>query len=123
MTSRWSTRTRDSQNLELIAVRVLGFLCERPTMLDRFLSANGLPGSALSQRPIASKLARAALDFLVADEGALIEFSRRTAISVEATYRARQLFVGRDDRAPEDFDEFGGTRAVRSPAEREAALL
>ncbi len=92
-------RTARIDNPENIAIRALGFLSVRRPLFDRFLQSSGVPYAAFTQRPIANDLAVAVLDFLVADEIALLEFTERTDISVEAIYATRRMFLAREEAA------------------------
>jgi hypothetical protein len=117
-------RTARIENPETVAIRALGFLSVRRPLFDRFLQTSGVPYVLFARRPIASELAIAVLDFLVADEIALIEFTERTDIAVEAIYATRRMFTVREDAAQRDGVTLASITpifdAVREPAVVEA---
>lgn len=77
---------------EALAIRALGFIAGNRTVLERLLSQAGRSHVDLNREPIDRKLLMATLDFLVADETALIEFSCAVDLPPEAAYEARRRF-------------------------------
>lgn len=104
MTVSGLERTARVEIPESIAVRVLGFLSLRRPLFDRFLQSSGVPIASFARRPISDDLALAVLDFLVADDGALLEFTERTDIMVEEIYSARRVFMAREDGSADPRD-------------------
>ena len=76
---------------EAVALRALGFFAHR-TELDRFLASAGIDGE-VRQPPVSREVMAKALDFLLENEDALIQFSHAVDLPPEATYEARRLFV------------------------------
>ncbi|HLI11952.1 MAG TPA: DUF3572 family protein [Alphaproteobacteria bacterium] len=88
----WDTR----QQPRTVAVRAWGFVASNRPVLEGFLAATGLSRSDLEGRPIDRERLATVLDFLIANEARLLEFSRAADLPPEAAYEARRL-LGRDD--------------------------
>lgn len=82
----------DGQHSEAVAVRALGFVTNDQRELKRFLARTGLSPADLRQRPLPRNHLAAILDFLIADESALLKFARAVDLPPEAAYEARRLF-------------------------------
>jgi hypothetical protein len=76
---------------EAVALRALGFFPHRAE-LDRFLASAGIDGE-VRQPPVSREVMAKALDFLLENEAALIQFSHAVDLPPEAAYEARRLFV------------------------------
>jgi len=76
-----------------IAVRAVGFLANDLARLDRFLARVGAPQVEFWRRPDAANQLASVLDFLIADESALLDFSRAADITVETVYEARRVLA------------------------------
>jgi hypothetical protein len=75
---------------EAVALRALGYFNHR-TDLDSFLASAGLDGE-IRQPPVRREVLAKVLDFLVANEAALIQFSQAVDLPPEAAYEARRMF-------------------------------
>ena len=78
-------------NPEALALRAFGFIGGRPAERESFLSRCGLSPADLARRPVRSEHLVAALDFLIANEPALLAFSAVLDLTPDAAYEARRL--------------------------------
>jgi len=85
-------------NSEALALRAFGFIGARPSEREDFLSRSGLSPADLTRRPVRPEHLVAALDFLIANEAALLAFAAVLDLTPDAAYEARRL-VGRSSRA------------------------
>jgi hypothetical protein len=77
---------------EALALRALGFFGNgRRVELDRYLESSGLRGEVRTP-PVRREVLSAVLDFLVANEAALILFAHAVDLPPEAAYEARRKF-------------------------------
>ena len=77
---------------EALALRAFGFVQSRRRERERFLAGTGLSEADLGRRPVHREHLAAILDFLIADEAALLDFARTIDLPPEAAYEARRLF-------------------------------
>ena len=77
---------------EAVAVRALGFVSNDQRELKRFLARTGLSPADLRLRPLPRPHLAAILDFLIANESALLKFARTVDLPPEAAYEARRQF-------------------------------
>jgi hypothetical protein len=77
---------------EAVAIRALGFMANRRREMDEFLAKTGLSRADLKRRPAEPEHLAAVLDFLIAHESMLLDFSRAVDLPPEAAYEARRLF-------------------------------
>ena len=68
---------------EAIAAGALAFLAEEPERLLRFMEATGVEPATLSARAGSAEVLEAALNFLLADESALLTFAAGAGIAPE----------------------------------------
>lgn len=83
---------------EAVALRALGYLINSRSELNRFLSTSGLKASDLARQPACPEHLAAVLDYFIASEPLLLEFSRIVEVLPEAAYEARRMY-GRGIRA------------------------
>ena len=76
---------------EALALRALGFFGNGRAELDRYLERSGLRGEVRTP-PVRREVLSAVLDFLVANEAALILFAHAVDLPPEAAYEARRKF-------------------------------
>ena len=74
---------------EAVALRALGFFGNGKAELDRYLEREGLGGEVRTP-PVRREVLSAVLDFLVANEAALILFAHAVDLPPEAAYEARR---------------------------------
>lgn len=84
---------------QAVAIRALGFLASDRSELERFLAASGLTHRDLERHPVSPEHLAAILDFLIADETALLKFARAVDLPPEAVYEARRAFKRAAPRA------------------------
>jgi hypothetical protein len=82
-------------NSEALALRAFGFIGGHPSERENFLSRCGLSPADLARRPVRPEHLVAALDFLIANEPALLAFAAVLELTPEAAYEARRLVRGR----------------------------
>jgi|SRR5690349_657381 len=82
-------------NSEALALRAFGFIGGHPSERENFLSRCGLSSADLARRPVRPEHLVAALDFLIANEPALLAFAAVLELTPEAAYEARRLVRGR----------------------------
>lgn len=86
----FSARRSYTDNPEILALRALGFFGDGRRELDRYLEREGLGGEVRTP-PVRREVLSAVLDFLVANEQALILFTHAVDLPPEAAYEARRL--------------------------------
>jgi hypothetical protein len=90
MTASSQTSYRDYP--ETLALRALGFFGNgRRGELDHYLEREGLKGE-IRTPPVRREVLSAVLDFLVANEAALVMFAHAVDLPPEAAYEARRRF-------------------------------
>ena len=77
-----------------VALQVLRWLAEDGERLGTFLAETGLDGTALRARMADTAFLGGVLDYLLADEGRLLEFCAATAVPVGLPGRARRVLPG-----------------------------
>src|SRR5712692_10507648 len=87
-----------ADHAEAVALRAFGFVQSRRIERERFLARTGFSEAELGRRPIQLEHLTAILDFLIANEAALLDFARTADLPPEAAYEARRLF-GRSARS------------------------
>ena len=78
-------------NPEALALRAFGFIGARASERENFLSRSGLSPADLVRRPVNPEHLVAALDFLIANETALLAFAAALDLTPDAAYEARRL--------------------------------
>ncbi|HEY4125557.1 MAG TPA: DUF3572 domain-containing protein [Rhizomicrobium sp.] len=65
---------------EALALKVLEFLANSPDNLDGFMAATGINGDELRERLEEPTVLAAIIDFMLKDEGLLVEFCETASI-------------------------------------------
>ena len=79
---------------ELLGLRALGWIAARPDLAERFLVAAGASADEMRERAADPEFLGFVLDFLLADEGSLIEFAQEAGIPPDRPLRARAALPG-----------------------------
>jgi hypothetical protein len=77
-----------------VALKGLAHLVNSQEALDRFLHLSGAGGETLRERADEPEFLVSLLDFLLSDEGLLVDFLREADIDVRAVHMARQVLAG-----------------------------
>ena len=78
---------------EALALKALEFLANSPDNLDVFLSATGVNGSELLERAEEPAVLAAVVDFMLKDEGLLIEFCDTASIRSRDVHAALHVLT------------------------------
>jgi Protein of unknown function (DUF3572) len=89
MTDRISPETA-----EILALQALAWLAGRPDDIDRFLASSGLEAAELRRAAGEPHLLGSLLDFLLANEGLLLEFCQDASIPAQTVHLARYRLEG-----------------------------
>lgn len=81
---------------ETLALRALGWLVADEERSGVFLGASGLAHDDLRERAGDPEFLASVMDFLLADDAALIAFAEDVGVSPEAPLRARAALPGGD---------------------------
>lgn len=81
---------------EALALRALGWLAAEPDRIGAFLAASGAGPTELRARAAEPEFLGFVLDFLLADEAALLAFAADSGLPPEAAGRARAALPGGD---------------------------
>jgi hypothetical protein len=81
------------QSAEELALKTLEFLANSPDNLDVFLSATGVNGSELLERAEEPAVLAAVVDFMLKDEGLLIEFCDTASIRPRDVHAALHVLT------------------------------
>ncbi len=79
---------------ETIAIRALGWIAARDELVGAFLTATGAEAGDLARRAGEPEFLGFILDFLLADEAALVAFCEDAEIPPEEPMRARAALPG-----------------------------
>ena len=82
------------EEAEILAVRALGYLAEHQERMEDFIQLTGVAVGDLRDHASDRDYLGAVLDFLLADERALLEFSERVGVAPELPYAARRRLEG-----------------------------
>ena len=86
----------NAEAAELLALQALGWLASQPERIGAFLSMTGAASDDIRARAKDPEFLGFVLDFLLADEAALIEFCEDENISPDRPMRARAALPGGD---------------------------
>jgi hypothetical protein len=78
---------------EALALKALEFLANSPDNLDVFLSATGVNGSELLERAEEPAVLAAVVDFMLKDEGLLLEFCDTASIRPRDVHAALHVLT------------------------------
>lgn len=81
---------------EVLALKALGWIVADETLVGRFLAATGADAAALRERAADAEFLGFVLDFLLADEAALLAFCAATGEKPETPSSARATLPGGD---------------------------
>ncbi len=82
------------EEAEILAVRALGFLAEHRERVEGFVRMTGVAVDDLKDHASDPGYLGAVLDYLLADERYLLEFTERVGIAPELPYAARRKLEG-----------------------------
>ena len=86
--------TSKQQAAETLALRALGWIAAEERLAGAFLAASGAAATDLVARAEDPEFLGFVLDFLLADEAALIEFAASAGMPPDAPMRARAALPG-----------------------------
>ena len=78
----------------IVALKGLAWLVNSPDSLDRFLELSGLDRTGLRARADEPEFLVALLDFLLTNEGLLMDFCDSTSTDARTVHFARHALVG-----------------------------
>jgi hypothetical protein len=84
------------ESAELLGLQALGWVASRSELAGRLLSATGTSAYEMRARAADPEFLGFVLDFLLADEEALLAFARDAGISPDRPLRARAALPGGD---------------------------
>ena len=82
------------EGAELLGLQALGWIAARPDLAERFLSAAGASADEMRDRAGDPDFLGFVLDFLLADEEALLDFAHEAGIPPDRPLRARAALPG-----------------------------
>ena len=82
------------ETAELIAIQALGWIAARPALAEQVLAAAGASADEMRGRAGDPEFLGFVLDFLLADEEALLAFAREAGIAPDRPLRARVALPG-----------------------------
>ncbi len=82
------------EEAEILAVRALGFLAEHRERMEGFIRMSGVAVGDLRVHASDPDYLGAVLDYLLADERCLLEFTERVGVAPELPYAARRKLEG-----------------------------
>lgn len=88
------TQPLSLEGAELLALEALGWLAARQDLAERFLSAAGASAEEMRGRAADPEFLGFVLDFLLADEEALLAFAQDAGIPPDRPLRARAALPG-----------------------------
>jgi hypothetical protein len=84
------------ESAQTVALQALGWLAGQEGPFAAFLSLSGLDAAALRDRAGDPDLLASVLDFLLSDEGLLLDFCREAGLAFDLPLRARAALPGGD---------------------------
>lgn len=85
-----------SAQAEVLGLQALGWIAAQPDLSGAFLGATGAASDDLSERASDPEFLGFVLDFLLADEAALLAFCEDHGLAPDRPYRARAGLPGGD---------------------------
>jgi hypothetical protein len=79
---------------QTIALKALGFIANSEGALDRLMELSGLDRLTLRERAAEPEILASLLDFLLADEGLLVDFCHDESLDPKDIHMARHLLGG-----------------------------
>ncbi|HXC56214.1 MAG TPA: DUF3572 domain-containing protein [Rhizomicrobium sp.] len=82
------------QSAQTLALKALGFVANSQGGLERLMELSGLDLPTLRERAGEPEILASLLDFLLADEGLLVDFCDAEKIDARAVHMARHVLGG-----------------------------
>ena len=82
------------EEAQILAVRALGFIAEHQDRMEGFIHMTGVAVGDLRDHASDLDYLGAVLDYLLADEKCLLEFTERIGVTPELPYAARRKLEG-----------------------------
>ncbi len=82
------------ETAEILALKALGFVAVSDGALDRLMELSGLDRDTLRQRAGEREILASLLDFLLGDEGLLVDFCRNQSVDPRDVHMARHVLGG-----------------------------
>ena len=83
-----------SEHAQTLALKVVAFLVDSPDARERLLELSGLDAASLRERAEEPDVLVAFLDFLLSNEGLLVDFCHAESTDARAVHMARHLLGG-----------------------------
>jgi hypothetical protein len=97
MAAEEMNRTSGAKTAEAVAIEALAFVANDPALLPRFLSMTGIEASAIRRAAMEPGFLAGVLDFIIAHEPTLMQFSEASGIAPQAVANARRGLPLSDD--------------------------
>jgi Protein of unknown function (DUF3572) len=88
------TRPLSPEAAELVGLQALGWIVGQPELAGSFLAAAGAAPDDLRERAADPEFLGFVLDFLLADEAALLAFAAESGVAPDRPLRARNALPG-----------------------------
>ena len=82
------------ESAQTIALKALGFIANSEGALDRLMELSGLDRLTLRERAAEPEVLASLLDFLLQDEGLLVDFCQDESVDPKDVHMARHLLGG-----------------------------
>jgi hypothetical protein len=82
------------EEAEILALKALGFIVNSEETLYRLMALSGIDGATLRARAGEPEILTALLDFLLADEGLLVDFCETASVDARTVHLARYVLGG-----------------------------
>jgi hypothetical protein len=87
-------RRPTTDEAQILALKALGFIVNSEETLERFMALSGVDGATLRGRAAEPEMHVAVLDFLLADEGLLVDFCETASLDAQTVHLARYVLGG-----------------------------
>jgi hypothetical protein len=87
-------RRPTTEDAQILALKALGFIVNSAETLERFMALSGLDAATLRARAAEPEMLVAVLDFLLANEGVLVDFCETASIDARTVHLARYVLGG-----------------------------
>ena len=82
------------ESAQTLALKALGFIANSEGALDRLMELSGLDRLTLRERAAEPEVLASLLDFLLQDEGLLVDFCQDESVDPKDVHMARHLLGG-----------------------------
>ena len=82
------------EGAQTLALKALSFIANADGALERLMELSGLDSLTLRERAAEPEILASLLDFLLADEGLLVDFCHDESIDAKDVHMARHLLGG-----------------------------